>query len=187
MDAFEVLVASIFERDGFWVRPSFKVELTKEEKCAIRRPSSPRWELDLIAYKAGTNELRIIECKSYLDSRGVGINAFIGSNEKLKSRFKIFNEQYLCEVVVQRLITQLLGTKSILADPKIIICLAVGKFSSDKDKIAVKELFNHKGWELLDNEWLCRRLKLIAKGSYQNEVLDVVAKILIRTKINRVI
>jgi hypothetical protein len=49
MDSFESLVASILEREGFWVRSNFKVDLTKEEKRTIGRPSSPRWEIDLLA------------------------------------------------------------------------------------------------------------------------------------------
>ena len=49
MDAFEQLVCQILSIKGFWVRPSFKVELTKEEKLAIGRHSVPRWELDIVA------------------------------------------------------------------------------------------------------------------------------------------
>ena len=32
MDSFESLVATLLGREGFWVRSSFKVELTKAEK-----------------------------------------------------------------------------------------------------------------------------------------------------------
>lgn len=48
MDAFESVVATILEREGFWVRTSFKVRLTKDDKHAINRPSSPRWEIDVL-------------------------------------------------------------------------------------------------------------------------------------------
>lgn len=70
MDAFEQLVSEILWMEGYWVRASLKVELTKEEKKAIGRPSSPRWELDIVAYSGRDNLLRVVECKSYLDSRG---------------------------------------------------------------------------------------------------------------------
>ncbi|WP_224962361.1 restriction endonuclease [Geomonas subterranea] len=182
MDAFELLVASILEREGFWVRSSFKVELTKEEKQEINRPTSPRWEIDLVAYKAGTNELRIIECKSYLDSRGVAINAFDGSNEGFANRFKIFNDEKLRSVVVNRLVTQLVERKAILSNPKIIVCLAAGKIASVSDKDKLKAHFESNDWELLDDEWLCKQLMSIADGGYQNDVADVVAKLLLRTK-----
>ncbi len=42
MDAFEHLVSEILWAQGYWVRTSVKVALTKEEKVAIGRPSSPR-------------------------------------------------------------------------------------------------------------------------------------------------
>lgn len=64
MDAFERVVASLLEREGFWIRSSLKVELTKAENVEIRRPSSPRWELDVVGYRASDNEFRIVECKS---------------------------------------------------------------------------------------------------------------------------
>ncbi len=43
MDSFEQVIASILERRGFWTRTSVKVELEREEKHAIGRPSSPRF------------------------------------------------------------------------------------------------------------------------------------------------
>ena len=71
MDAFEQLAADLFWADGYCVRNSVKIELTRDEKCEIGRHSSPRWEIDLIAYRPATSELLALECKSYLDSGGV--------------------------------------------------------------------------------------------------------------------
>src|SRR3990167_7524540 len=81
MDSFETLVGSLLEKDGFWVRTSVKVELTPEEKRKIGRPSSPRWELDLVAYKAKSNELLVVECKSFLDSPGVRARGLDGTDK----------------------------------------------------------------------------------------------------------
>ena len=78
MDAFEQLVSEILWMEGYWVRTSVKVELTKEEKRLIGLPSSPRWELDIVAYNGRDNLLRVVECKSYLDSVGVRAAAFDG-------------------------------------------------------------------------------------------------------------
>ena len=108
MDAFERVVVSLLEREGFWVRSSIKVELSKAEKLAIGRHSSPRWELDIIAYKPMANELWVVECKSYLDSRGVQICAFNGTNEGFAKRFKLFCEPLTRKVVLHRLEQQLL-------------------------------------------------------------------------------
>ena len=68
MDAFEQVVSEILWTEGYWVRTSVKVSLTKEEKRQIGRPSSPRWELDVVAYRGRDNILRVVECKNYLDS-----------------------------------------------------------------------------------------------------------------------
>lgn len=89
MDAFEQLVSEILWMEGYWVRTSVKVELTKEEKRQIGRPS-PRWELDIVAYSGRDNSLRVVECKSYLDSRGVALRAFDGSDAKNAERYKLF-------------------------------------------------------------------------------------------------
>ena len=71
MNSFEEVVGDILSGKGFWVRHNFKVDLSKEEKRQIGKPSSPRWELDIVAYKGATNEIFVVECKSYLDSPGV--------------------------------------------------------------------------------------------------------------------
>lgn len=53
VDAFEELISEILWMEGYWVRTSFKVELTKAEKVLIDRRSSPRWELDVVAFQGG--------------------------------------------------------------------------------------------------------------------------------------
>ena len=95
MDAFETVVSEILWRDGYWVQNSLKVDLTKEEELAIGRPSTPRWELDIVAYSGRRNELLVVECKSYLDSFGVQFRAFDGTDEILAKRFKLFNDETL--------------------------------------------------------------------------------------------
>ena len=64
MDAFEELISLLLRGLGFWTIPNYKVELTKEDKLQIGRPSNPRWELDIVGYKGCTNEIYAVECKS---------------------------------------------------------------------------------------------------------------------------
>jgi hypothetical protein len=45
MDSFEQVVSEILWMEGHWVRTSVKIDLTKDDKVQIGRPSSPRWEL----------------------------------------------------------------------------------------------------------------------------------------------
>ena len=102
MDAFEQLAADIFWNEGYWVRTSVKVELTRDEKIRIGRHSSPRWEIDLIADRATTNELLALECKSYLDSGGVHA-AHFNPGHKLAHRYKLFHDPLLRDTVLERL------------------------------------------------------------------------------------
>jgi hypothetical protein len=41
MDHFESIIATLLEAEGYWVRRSFKVNLTQEEKRRIGKPSIP--------------------------------------------------------------------------------------------------------------------------------------------------
>ena len=90
MNAFETVVASILQRQGYWTLTSAKVELTKDEKREIGRHSSPRWELDVVAYRGKDNHLLVVECTSFLDSPGVECGAFDGSNTKAEKKYKLF-------------------------------------------------------------------------------------------------
>ena len=178
VDAFENLVASLLRNRGYWVETSFKVKLEKVEKVAIGRPSSPRWELDLIAYKAKNNELRVIECKSFLDSRGVSSSSFVGSAKP--DRYKLFNDTKLREVVLSRLVRQLVELGTVRPDPKIQVCLAAGRIASERDRGALRKLFAERGWLLLDELWVRDELQALSTESYQNSVASVVSKLLLR-------
>lgn len=110
VDSFEAVVAAILQRQGYWTQTSVKVDLTKEEKREIGRHSSPRWEIDVVAYRGKENELRVVECKSFLDSPGVECGAFDGSNKKAEKRYKLFCEDALRRVVFGRLEAQLVSS-----------------------------------------------------------------------------
>ncbi len=133
MDAFEQVVAEILWREGYWVRTSFKVELTKEEKRLIGRASTPRWEIDVVAFNAQRNEIKAIECKSYMDSRGVKFIGFDPSSSE-SSRYKLFNDNNLREIVFGRLRTQL-AEKGMCTPTTIVkLCLACGRVASSDDR-----------------------------------------------------
>lgn len=180
MDAFETLVSEILWTQGFWVRTSVKVNLTKAEKVAIGRPSSPRWELDIVAYRGGDNHLLVVECKSYLDSQGVKFSAFDGTDAKLAERFKLFNDPVLREVVLGRLCQQFHESGACGPDAKTTLCLAAGQIYSEDDRTKLKAHFDAQGWVLWDDEWLREQLQAMAKGGYENHVAAIVSKLLLR-------
>ncbi len=99
MNAFEKVVEQLLYHQGYWTKISFKVELTKQEKVKIGRPSSPRWELDVVGYNAKKNEILVVECKSYLNNPGVHIDD-LTSGGRYANRYKLFNESKLRKVVL---------------------------------------------------------------------------------------
>lgn len=180
MDAFEQLVAEILWREGYWVRTSVKVELTREDKEAIGRKSSPRWEIDVVAYRARDNQLKAIECKSYLDSRGVKLHAFDGSNDEAAKLFKLFNDSTLRRVVLDRLKLQFAESGACLPNAGVALCLACGRIATNADREGLRLHFAQRGWELWDEKWLRDRLREMSEGGYENQVSAVVSKLLLR-------
>ena len=180
MDAFESVVCEILWRDGYWVQSSLKVELTKEDKKAINKPSSPRWVIDVVAYSGQRNELLVVECKSYLDSPGVRYRAFDGSSPGKGERYKLFSDDTLRDVVVSRLCQQLISSGLIDKEPSVKIALVCAKISSEKDRKKLKTHFAEKGWLLWDDVWLKEKLLGMSKGGYENSPVAVVAKLLLR-------
>lgn len=179
MDAFEQLVSEILWMQGYWVRTSMKVELTKEDKQKIKLPTSPRWELDIVAYCARDNALYVVECKSYLDSRGVKFKAFDGKTPESK-RFKLFNNSCLQQTVFQRLEEQLVKTGGCRPNPKIKLCLACGRIASETDRKNLRTHFEQQGWELWDQDFLKKWLHKMAHQGYENQMSAIVAKLLVR-------
>jgi hypothetical protein len=183
MDAFEQLVSEILWMEGFWVRTSVKVEITKEEKRQIGRHSSPRWELDIVAYSGRDNVLRVVECKSYLDSRGVLLRGFDGTDAKTAERYKLFADDLLRNIVFERLKLQFASSGACPPDAKVQLCLACGRIASDADRTGMHALFEERGWDLWDEPWLRERLGRMAAQGYENQVSAVVAKLLLRGKV----
>ena len=182
MNAFEHVVASLLQHQGYWVRPSYKVVLTKEEKVAINKPSAPRWELDLVAFKGKTNDVLVVECKSYLDSRGVRSTSFDGSNKRLAARFKLFTDPPLRDVVLRRLAAQLTASGACAPEPSITLCLAAGHIASPADRKWLHSHFKERGWRLWDEAWIGSQLQHLAEGGYENDVASIVAKLILHNQ-----
>lgn len=138
MDAFEQVVSEILWMSGFWVRTSVKVELTKEEKRLIGRHSSPRWELDIVGYSGRENLLRVVECKSFLDSVGVRACAFDGGDPEEAKRYKLFNEPDLRRIVFNRLCLQFTEAGACREAPEVRLSLACGKINNDADRAKIR-------------------------------------------------
>lgn len=179
MDAFESLIEILLKRRGYWTHTSFKVELTREEKQAIGKPSSPRWELDVVAYKGSTNELLAIECKSFLDSTGV---KFRDGAFDPPQRYKLFSDKNLRTVVLRRLARQLVEAGAVAARPSVTLCLAVGKMATMTDREALDKHMKKHRWRLFDEASIRSEIADAADSGYENDVAHVVAKLILRNQ-----
>jgi hypothetical protein len=65
MDAFEQIIAALFEQEGYWTLQNYRVDLSTEDKRQLNNPSMPRPEIDILGYKPRENELLVVECKSF--------------------------------------------------------------------------------------------------------------------------
>jgi len=172
MDAFEQLAAEIFREEGYWVRTSFKVELTRDDKIRIGRHSSPRWEVDLVAWDAARCQLLVLECKSYLDSGGVHAAHFLPGS-KYAHRYKLFHDAVLRQTVLERLKQQCIERGLCPAEARIRLGLICGHVT-DHNAPLLEDIFAANDWLLFDPEWLRKHLKRMAQGSYENSTAALV-------------
>ena len=180
MDSFEQVVSELLWNQGFWVWTSFKVKLTKEDKQAIELPTSPRWELDIVAYDASSNIVHVVECKSFFDNPGVGARWISDDIPASKAGLlKLFRNDNLRKVVFSRLKQQLVEEKRCRPNPKIRLALACGHTKAS-NRAELRKHFDAKGWDLYDEDWLRVELKKVAKSGYDNRVSAVVAKLAYR-------
>lgn len=169
----------LLRRDGYWTATSVKVDLTKEEKRLIGKASSPRWEIDVVAYKGSVNEILAVECKSFLDSIGV---KFCNGQFDPETTYKLFCNEMLRDTVLNRLKLQLSESGACAKNPRAQLCMAVGHIASRTDRIELKRYFEMHGWRLFDEAWINEKLHDAADTSFENDIAHVVAKLLLRRR-----
>ena len=182
MDAFEQVVSEMLWMDGFWVQTSVKVNLTPKEKKKVGKPTMPRPELDIVAYRGRDNSLYVVECKSFINSRGVTFAGLSGADTVTAGRYKLFSDANakLRNVVFNRLTAQLAESGACPPIPasNVRLCLACGHIASKENRSKLRKHFEDRKWELWDEDWLRKHLENMAKSKYENQVSHVVAKLL---------
>ena len=165
------------------IHVNYKVVLTPEDKRAIKTPSSPRWELDLVGYKADTNTIRFIECKSYLDSAGVRYAAFEDPPDNVHAkRLKLFVKPDLRRAVFDRAVEQLQKSGMCRPAPTIELALVAGHIKKG-DEAKLYEYFHKNQWLLFDADWLCAELRKVTDDGYEDETASLVVKLLSKGRI----
>ena len=176
---FEAIIKTILEHEGHWVRQSFKVNLSKQDKRDIGKHSIPRPEIDLLAYNVGTNSITALEVKSYLDSPGVRYNELCESYGVPEGRYKLFTCDNYRNIVFSRLKKDLIQLNMANESTAINLGLAAGNVYQSKSE-EIKNLFNSKGWVFWSPEDIKQKVYELASKGYENEPAIITAKILMR-------
>jgi hypothetical protein len=182
MDAFEEIVARMLWEEFYWTIIGYKVNLSKQKKYELGKSSLPRPEIDILAYKTKENKLLWVECKSYLDSRGVVAEHLMQEDDTGKGRYKTFTWPSYRRIVTEGLVKQVVDIGLTNPNPTINYCLVAGKIATQKDREILHHFFSGKGWILYDDEWLKERLERLAQKSYENDVAIIVAKLFARKR-----
>lgn len=179
MDHFEEIVAFLLEADGYWTRRSYKVDVTKEEKRQIGKPSIPRPEIDLLAFNFRKNEIVAFEAKSYLDSYGVKLKDLIESHEVPTGGYKLFTCAQYQRIVLTRLLLEFVASGMANAQTSITLGLAAGNVYRN-DALGILQHFNSKGWVFWSPTDIKTKVTALAARGYENNAAVITAKILMR-------
>jgi hypothetical protein len=180
MDAFEQIAARLFEVQGYWTRIGYAVELTKQQKSDLGKPSLPRPQLDIVAFKPSANEILVVECKSYLDSYGVRFEDFHGKDDAEKDVYKMFNRRRLREVVLAAVVDQLQREGLVTAtNPTVRLVLVAGKHIR-RQRAQAPRVVQSQRVDTRDSTGVISGLRAFADRGYENDVITLVTKLLTR-------
>ena len=179
MDHFENIVRLLLENEGYWVVSSFKVNLSKEEKARTGKPTIPRPEIDLIAYRPGNGYITAIEAKSFLDSTGVSASSLEERYEVATGKYKLFTTPSYREIVFSRLSQDLVDRGFLTDELPIKLGLAAGKVKRG-DEARIEEIMHREDWEYWSPKLIKEGIIALAEQGYENEAVYISAKILLR-------
>lgn len=177
MDSFEQIVGKLLEEDSYWIRHSVKVDLSKDEKRLIGKPSAPRPEIDIVALDAVSNTLLLIEVKSYLDSAGVRADQVKTNTEVQIGRYKLLTSSNYRSVIEERLVADWTIKGIIKEKPTVKYGLVAGKVYQNKEK-ELKEYFKMREWFFWGPSDVKEKVRLLADKGYENHPVTISVKIL---------
>lgn len=179
MDHFESLISTLLEADGYWIRRSFKVNVTKEEKKLIGKPTIPRPEIDILALRFETNEVVAMEVKSFLDSGGLALKHLEAEYDAPEGRYKLFTSMNYRAIVLGRLKQDLIACGMANEGTKVVLGLAVGKIHLNRSE-PIKGFMEQRGLMFWSPEDIKRKVTALALRDYENDPAIMVAKVLLR-------
>jgi hypothetical protein len=181
MEYFETIIKTLLEHEGYWVRQSFKVSLTKQEKRRIGKPSIPRPEIDLLAFKLKSHEVLVLEAKSYFDSPGVRLAEIQEKFKIPEGRYKLFTCTNYRNVILNRLRQDLQDLGMVGGNIKMKLGLVAGHIYQGRSEM-IRSYFASKGWFFWSPEDVRDKVNALAAKGYENEPAIITAKILMRER-----
>ncbi len=134
MDEFERIICQLLQEECFWVKNSVKINLTSEEKRVIKKPSTPRPEIDIAAYDVNSDTVYLLEVKSFLDSPGVYYDEVAIEQEVQSGRYKLLTAKNYRNVLAKRLHYDWCESGHIGKETKISFGLVAGKIYRGQEK-----------------------------------------------------
>jgi hypothetical protein len=177
MDHFESIISTLLEADRYWVRRSFKVKVTENDKKLVGKLTIPRPEIDLLALHFVKNEVIAFEVKSFLNSPGVKLTDLQKEHEVQEGRYKLFTSRRYREVVLSRLRQDLIECGMANSETTVLLGLAAGRVYQNKSQ-PIRELMEQKGFIFWSPEDIKRKVLALAELSYENDPAIMTAKIL---------
>lgn len=181
MDYFEGVIKTLLEHQGYWVRQSFKVCLTRAEKRRIGKPSMPRPEIDLLAYKPGAKEVLALEVKSLLDSFGVNIKELTVRHKVPEGRYKVFTCRTYRSILTRGMKRDLVKSGMVGSAVRVKFGLVAGKVYRDRSDV-IQDFMESKGWVFWSPDNVRRLVAELAAKGYDNDPAIITAKILLRDR-----
>ncbi|MBK9543654.1 MAG: hypothetical protein IPO49_15315 [Bacteroidetes bacterium] len=179
MDAFEQIIGQLLVEEKYWVRHSVKIDLTPDEKRSINKPSTPRPEIDIVAYNTTTDTIFLLEAKSYLDSPGVVFEHVAIQQDEQSGRYKLLTAKNYRETLAKRLHKDWCRSGHILKSTRISFGLIAGKVYRNRED-ELNKYFEKRGWLFWGPAEIKSRILRLSENGYENNPVTIAAKILIR-------
>ena len=180
MDAFEQIIGQLLAEEKYWVRHSVKIDLTTEEKRSINKPSTPRPEIDIVAYNITTDMIYQLEVKSYLDRPGVVYEHVAIEQDVQTGRYKLLTARNYREILANRLHQDWCKSGHIRKSTRISFGLIAGKIYRNRE-LELRKYFEKQGWLFWGPAEIKSRILLLPEKGYENNAVTIAAKILTRS------
>ena len=177
MDSFEEIAGLLLINDKYWVRHSVKVYLTKEEKIKINKPSTPRPEIDIVAFDVINNTVFLIEVKSFIDSGGVVYEKVVENNKFPTGKYKILTSKLYQDTIISRLKNDWISADLINKKTKFSFGLIAGNIYKNKEDELIKH-FNKNNWFFWGPTIIKQKLIELSKKGYENSTITIVTKLM---------